>query len=127
VGALAAYVDGRADEEAAARIEAHLAGCPACVGILADVRESATEPMAIAPAERLARIRALRPAPGPTARRWVAWGAVAASVAIACLAGSDFGRKLEREVASARRASAAPMTPTGLPDLGFSLETPIQP
>ena len=79
-GLLAAYVEGRLDEDAAAPVEAWLARDPAALAVVAPL---AAEPAA-APLELIRRARTLvgagAPLPRPTWRHAAAWMSIAASL-----------------------------------------------
>ncbi len=86
---LASYVDGRATEAQAARIEAHLAACPRCLeGVVQARRPDAADPVApsrlVAQAKALVPLRLGRPFGW---RRVASWAAVAAACAAFGFAG----------------------------------------
>ena len=103
---LASYVDGRADQVARDRVEAHLAGCEACLEALADVRELLEAPAMLAPRHVVEQAKALaaparldvsaRPQPR---RLWRAaqWAAAAVAAVAVSYAGFQAGSATWRQ------------------------------
>lgn len=78
---LSAWLDRELADAARARLEVHLAGCPACSAMLDELRQLRTELRAL-PGETLGfdlselirgRLEAERPRPVAAARRWPGW------------------------------------------------------
>src|SRR5689334_20243879 len=82
-GSLAAYAEGRLDEDRAAPVEAWLAADPTRLALIGAGVGSPADESAPAPLAVIRNARALvRPAPQPAWRRTVAWASIAASLAI---------------------------------------------
>lgn len=108
---LAAYLDGRLDEEDAAPLERLLAADPSALDDLIDCTAAPVAPE-IPSAAFIARAQGLvagapsgaailpfapRPAaPRPVMTAWAAWGAVAASLVLISLVGFNLGMQTER-------------------------------
>ena len=90
---LAAWLDGRADQAAAERIESHLAVCPACVQAIGELRQLSQGGAMFVPPQVLARAKALVPARGRSGvwLRAGRWAAAAAAAAVVSLAGWQAG------------------------------------
>jgi hypothetical protein len=92
VGLLAAYAEGRLDEDAAAPVEAWLARDPARLALLGPVADDATP----APLAVIRNARALvQPAPRQTWRQAVAWASVAASLVLVGASGFIAGHQAD--------------------------------
>lgn len=103
---LAAYVDGRADQPARDRAEAHLAGCQVCLQALADVRELLAAPAMLAPRHVVERAKALVApqrldvsAHPRTGRLWrvAQWAAAAVAAVAVSYAGFEAGSATWRQ------------------------------
>ena len=132
---LAAYLDGRLDEQAAAELEARLAGDPALLDELLALRAGLAEAPEDAPAVVVARARALRrsaaPAspdgPGFFARFFGGWLRPAVPVfavlalMIACAGAFELGRQQSEQILLQQAAGSGE---ADLPD-PLSLDIPI--
>ena len=102
-GSLAAYAEGRLDEDQAAPVEAWLAADPTRLALIAPVTDESAAP---APLAVIRNARALvRPVPQPAWRRTVAWASIAASLAIVGASGfiaghmtDDYGESITASV-----------------------------
>jgi len=124
---LAAYLDGRLDEAAAAPIERLLAADPEALGDLVDLKahpvapeiasaafvrnaQALVSPALVSPAATILPFAA-RPAAHRSAPRrvtaWAAWGAVAASLILISLVGFDVGMQTERNINDASGSGAS--------------------
>jgi hypothetical protein len=92
VGLLAAYADGRLDEDQAAPVETWLAADPVRLALLGPVADETTP----APLAVIRNARALvRPAPRPAWRQAVAWASIAASLVIVGASGFIAGHQAD--------------------------------
>jgi anti-sigma factor RsiW len=93
VGLLAAYVDGRLDEDRAAPVDAWLAADPARLALIAPIADAAAAP---APLAVIRNARALvQPVPRPAWRQAVAWASIAASLVIVGASGFIAGHQTD--------------------------------
>src|SRR4051812_20210851 len=92
-GSLAAYAEGRLDEDQAAPVEAWLAVDPMRLALIGALGADASAP---APLAVIRNARALvRPAPQPAWRRTAAWASIAASLVIVGASGFIAGHQAD--------------------------------